>query len=110
MSRRKDIVPDVIQNMLAKVKVQEEAKEYASFDQYMTLAKLLEERGVMPNDLATLCSLLYKRQYARLSRDQASDLMKRIADVPAEQIAMRHWISNTVSILNGTWVRGETEA
>ena len=110
MSRH--IVPkrDVIKNMLAKAKVQEEAKAYASFDQYATLAKLLEERGVMPNDLAALCSLLYKRQYARLSRDHADDLMARIADVPAEQIAMRHWISNTVSLLNGTWVRGETEA
>ena len=82
------------------------AETYATYEQYETLAKMLQHRGVMPVDLNGVCQLLYRRQYPLLSYDDASDLMKRISQVPSDQDAMRHWISNTTDLLAGQWVRG----
>lgn len=100
----------LIENMLERAKVTAEAKEYATYQQYETLAKLLEERGTMPQDLSSLCSLLYQRPYARLSRDHAADLMRRIAAVPADQQAMRFWVSNTVTGMMSGWVNEGKDA
>ena len=83
---------------------------YATYDQYATLAKMLENRGTMPADLAALCHLLYHRQYATLSYDDANDLMKRIAEVPPEQHEMRQWISTMADLLAGRWVKGDLDA
>ena len=100
----------IIENLIAKAEQAARAKEYATFEDYQTLAKLLEERGTMPQDIAPLCNLLYRRQYATLSHDNAQDLMARIANVPADQGAMRFWISNTVTGMMSGWVNEGKEA
>ena len=86
------------------------AETYATYEQYETLTKMLQHRGVMPADMAAVCRLLYRRQYATLSHDDADDLMKRISQVPSDQSAMRSWISTTTDLLAGRWVQGGIDA
>lgn len=81
-------------------------EQYATFEQYETLAKMLTHRGVMPADLAAVCRLLYRRDYPTLSHDNAEDLLKRISQVPSDQYAMRSWIATTTDLLAGQWVKG----
>lgn len=106
----KEKTTDIIENMLEEAAKKERANKFAGPREYEVLLKLIAERGVMPADLSALCSLLYRTQFATLSRSDARDLQKRIANVPADQQAMRFWISNTVTGMMSGWVNEGKEA
>jgi hypothetical protein len=75
--------------------------------QYETLLSLLERCGVMPNDLAALCSLRFGTPFYALSEQDADRLAGDLARLGPHQNRVRSWISDSVTALQGQWVRGE---
>lgn len=66
--------------------------------QYESLTHLLEQCGVNPRDLATLCALKYKNPYYNLTYNQAENLASHIHAVGPNQFRVRQWISDQVDL------------
>lgn len=87
----------------------EPSSEAAYPQQYRNLLHLLQESGVNPADLATLCELKYGKPFYNLSRDDATDLLMGIAAQGRSQSRLRSWISDTVSQIQKDWVSGKRD-
>ena len=85
------------------------SKEPAYPQQYRNLLHLLQESGVNPADLGTLCELKYGSPFYSLSREDAADLLMGIAAQGRSQSRLRSWISDTVSQVQRDWVSGKRD-
>lgn len=70
----------------------------ATPQQYEALTHLLEQSGINPRDLATLCAAKYKNPYYNLTYNDAENLAMHIAAVGPNQFRVRQWISDQVDL------------